>query len=85
MLGFNVFAADSAGGRIACHLLDAGVRRAALGKAGKLKPPMAGYADTLPLEYRVMLRSVLSSSAIGSPPRSRRPPKPSSPAPVPTS
>jgi luciferase family oxidoreductase group 1 len=68
MLGFNVFAADSdaAGELLATSLMQAFVALRS-GRPGKLKPPMAGYADTLPLEYRVMLRSVLSSSAIGSP------------------
>ena len=68
MLGFNVFAADSdeEGELLATSLMQAFVALRS-GNPGKLKPPLAGYADTLPLEFRAMLRSVLSSSAIGSP------------------
>ena len=68
MLGFNVFAADSdeEGELLATSLMQAFVALRS-GNPGKLKPPLAGYADTLPLEYRAMLRSVLTSSAIGGP------------------
>jgi luciferase family oxidoreductase group 1 len=68
MLGFNVFAADSdeQGELLATSLMQAFVALRS-GNPGKLKPPVAGFGDTLPLEYRVMLRSVLSCSAIGSP------------------
>ena len=68
MLGFNVFAADSdeEGELLATSLMQAFVALRS-GNPGKLKPPLAGYADTLPLEFRAMLRSVLSSAAIGAP------------------
>ena len=68
MLGFNVFAADSdaEGELLATSLMQAFVALRS-GNPGKLKPPLAGYADTLPLEFRAMLRAVLASSAIGSP------------------
>ena len=68
MLGFNVFAADSdeEGELLATSLMQAFVALRS-GNPGKLKPPLSGYADTLPLEYRAMLRAVLGSSAIGSP------------------
>jgi luciferase family oxidoreductase group 1 len=68
MLGFNVFAADSdeEGALLATSLMQAFVALRS-GHPGKLKPPVAGYADTLPLEYQAMLRSVLSSAAIGAP------------------
>ena len=68
MLGFNVFAADSdeEGELLATSLIQAFVALRS-GNPGRLKPPLAGYADTLPLEYRAMLRSVLSSAAIGAP------------------
>ena len=68
MLGFNVFAADSdeEGELLATSLMQAFVALRS-GNPGKLKPPLGGYADTLPLEFRAMLRSVLSSAAIGSP------------------
>ena len=67
MLGFNVFAADSdaEGELLATSLMQAFVALRS-GNPGKLKPPLAGYAETLPLEFRAMLRSVLSSAAIGS-------------------
>jgi alkanesulfonate monooxygenase SsuD/methylene tetrahydromethanopterin reductase-like flavin-dependent oxidoreductase (luciferase family) len=35
------------------------------GRPGKLKPPLPGYAETLPLDFRAMLKAVLGSSAIG--------------------
>ena len=68
MLGFNVFAADSdeEGELLATSLMQAFVALRS-GTPGKLKPPLAGYADTLPLEFRAMLRAVLGSSAIGAP------------------
>jgi len=68
MLGFNVFAADSdaEGELLATSLMQAFVALRS-GTPGKLKPPLAGYADTLPLEFRAMLRAVLGSAAIGSP------------------
>ena len=57
MLGFNVFAADSdeEGELLATSLMQAFVALRS-GNPGKLKPPLAGYADTLPLEFRAMLR-----------------------------
>ena len=68
MLGFNVFAADSdeEGELLATSLMQAFVALRS-GAPGKLKPPLPGYADTLPLEFRAMLKAVLGSSAIGSP------------------
>ena len=68
MLGFNVFAADSdaEGELLATSLMQAFVALRS-GTPGKLKPPLAGYADTLPLEFRALLRAVLGSSAIGAP------------------
>jgi luciferase family oxidoreductase group 1 len=68
MLGFNVFAADT--GEEA-QLLSTSVQQAFValrtGQPTQLPPPVAGYADTLPLQARAILRSVLSCSAIGSP------------------
>ncbi|MDQ3074283.1 MAG: LLM class flavin-dependent oxidoreductase [Pseudomonadota bacterium] len=68
MLGFNVFAADSdeEGALLATSLMQAFVALRS-GTPGKLKPPLAGYAKTLPLEFRAMLKSVLGCSAIGAP------------------
>ncbi len=68
MLGYNVFAADSdeAGASLATSLMQAFVALRT-GMPGKLKPPLAGYAETLPLEVRAMLDAVLQCSAIGSP------------------
>jgi luciferase family oxidoreductase group 1 len=66
MLGFNVFAADSdeEGELLATSLMQAFVALRS-GSPGKLKPPLPGYAETLPLEFRAMLKAVLGSSAIG--------------------
>ncbi len=68
MLGFNVFAADTdeAGALLATSLQQAFVQLRS-GQPGKLKPPVAGYADSLSLEQRVSLEHLLSCSAIGSP------------------
>lgn len=66
MLGFNAFAAESAE---EAELLATSVQQAFVnlrtGRPGKLPPPVPGYADTLPLEGRALLRQVLSCSAVG--------------------
>ena len=66
MLGFNAFAAESAG---EAELLATSVQQAFVnlrtGRPAKLPPPVAGYADTLPPEGRALLRQVLTCSAIG--------------------
>ena len=66
MLGFNAFAAESAE---EAELLATSVQQAFVnlrtGKAGKLPPPVPGYADTLPPQARGMLDQVLTCSAIG--------------------
>ena len=68
MLGFNVFAADS---DEEAELLATSLQQAFValrtGHPGKLKPPVAGYRDSLPLEQRALLRGLLSCSAIGAP------------------
>jgi len=73
MLGFNAFVADS---DEEAELLSTSVQQAFValrtGQPTKLPPPRPGYADTLPLEARAMLRSVLSCSAIGSPETARK-------------
>jgi alkanesulfonate monooxygenase SsuD/methylene tetrahydromethanopterin reductase-like flavin-dependent oxidoreductase (luciferase family) len=68
MLGFNVFAADSdeEGELLATSLQQAFVALRT-GNPGKLKPPVPGFADTLPHDHRLLLDSLLSCSAIGSP------------------
>ena len=68
MFGFNVFAADSdeEGALLATSLQQAFVALRT-GTPGKLKPPVAGYGDSLPLEQRALLDHLLSCSAIGSP------------------
>ncbi len=68
MLGFNAFAADSdaEGALLATSMQQAFVALRS-GTPGKLKPPLRGYADTLPVQHAAMLDSVLSCSAIGSP------------------
>jgi len=68
MLGFNVFAAAT---DAEAHLLATSMQQAFVnlrtGRPGKLKPPVSGYLDALDLPERMMLDSVLSCSAIGSP------------------
>jgi alkanesulfonate monooxygenase SsuD/methylene tetrahydromethanopterin reductase-like flavin-dependent oxidoreductase (luciferase family) len=68
MLGFNVFAADT---DEEAALLATSVQQAFValrtGRAGKLQPPVAGYAGTLPPQAKAMLEDALSCSAIGSP------------------
>jgi luciferase family oxidoreductase group 1 len=68
MLGFNAFAADT---DEEAQLLSTSVMQAFVnlrtGRASKLPPPMAGYAESLPPSGRGMLEEVLSCSAIGSP------------------
>jgi luciferase family oxidoreductase group 1 len=66
MLGFNAFAAES---DEEAQLLATSVQQAFVnlrtGKAAKLPPPVAGYADMLPAPARGMLDQLLSCSAIG--------------------
>ena len=73
MLGFNAFVADS---DEEAELLSTSIQQAFValrtGQPAKLPPPKAGYAETLPLQSRAILRSVLSCSAIGSPETARR-------------
>ena len=68
MLGFNVFAAESdeEGELLATSLYQAFVNLRS-GRPGKLPRPQAGYRDSLPMEARLMLDEMLSSSAIGAP------------------
>src|SRR5690606_3769401 len=73
MLGYNVFAADT---DKEAHLLASSVQQAFVdlrrGTPTPLKPPVAGYLDTLPRAERTLLSQVLSCSAIGSPDTVRR-------------
>ena len=73
MLGFNAFVADC---DEEAELLSTSIQQAFValrtGQPTKLPPPRAGYADTLPLHSKAILRSVLSCSAIGSPDTARR-------------
>ena len=73
MLGFNAFVADT---DEEAELLATSVQQAFValrtGHPTELPPPRAAYADTLPLEARAILKSVLASSAIGSPRTARR-------------
>ena len=66
MAGFNVFAADTAE---EAELLASSQAQSFValltGTPGKLKPPVAGYRESLPPAYRGLLDSVLSCSAIG--------------------
>lgn len=73
MLGFNCFAAET---DEEAALLATSVQQAFValrtGHPAQLPPPRAGYADTLPLESRAILKSLLTCSAIGSPATVRR-------------
>jgi luciferase family oxidoreductase group 1 len=68
MLGFNAFAADT---DEEAELLATSVQQAFValrtGRPGRLPPPAAGFADTLPAPHRAILDQVLTCSAIGSP------------------
>ncbi len=72
MLGYNVFAADS---DEEAELLATSMQQTFValrtGNPGKLKPPVAGYLDTLGPAERAMVDNVLSCSAIGNPQRVR--------------
>jgi luciferase family oxidoreductase group 1 len=68
ILGFNVFAADSdAQGALLATSLQQAFVQLRTGQPGKLKPPVSGYAERLPMEQRAVLDHLLSCSAIGSP------------------
>jgi luciferase family oxidoreductase group 1 len=73
MLGFNAFVADS---EEEAELLSTSIQQAFValrtGHPTQLPPPMAGYADTLPLQSRAILKSVLSCAAVGTPETARR-------------
>lgn len=73
MLGFNAFVADS---EEEAQLLATSVQQAFValrtGQPTQLPPPVAGFAETLPLQSRAMLDSLLSCSAIGTPEQARR-------------
>lgn len=68
MLGYNVFAADSdeEGALLATSVQQAFVELRT-GNPSRLKPPVAGYADTLFPAQRAALDALLSCSAIGAP------------------
>jgi luciferase family oxidoreductase group 1 len=73
MLGFNCFAADS---DEEAELLSTSVQQAFValrtGQPTQLPPPKAGYAESLPMQARAMMRTILSCSAIGGPATVRR-------------
>jgi luciferase family oxidoreductase group 1 len=68
MLGFNVFAADT---DAEAELLATSMQQAFVnlrsGRPTPLPPPVPGYYDRLGPQEQALLRSVLSSSAVGSP------------------
>ena len=68
MLGFNVFAADT---DEEAQLLATSMQQAFVnlrsGRPTRLQPPVPGYLESLGTAERMMLDSVLSCSAIGSP------------------
>ncbi|MEY4563652.1 MAG: hypothetical protein RLZZ618_2929 [Pseudomonadota bacterium] len=68
MLGFNVFAADT---DEEAQFLSTSVQQAFVnlrsGRPSQLRPPMAGYADTLGPAEQALLGQVLSCAVAGSP------------------
>ena len=68
MLGFNVFAANS---DEEAQLLSTSIQQAVValrtGQPTQLPPPLAGFADTLPMQARGIVEGFLTCSAIGSP------------------
>ena len=68
MLGFNVFAADT---DEEAQVLATSMQQAFVnlrsGRPSKLQPPVPGYLESLGTAERMMLESVLSCTAIGSP------------------
>ncbi|MDP2818166.1 MAG: LLM class flavin-dependent oxidoreductase [Polaromonas sp.] len=73
MLGFNVFAADTAD---EARLLSSSMQQAFVnlrsGRPSRLQPPVAGYEERLTPPERAILEQTLSCSAIGSPDTVRR-------------
>lgn len=73
MLGFNAFVADS---DEQAELLATSVQQAFValrtGQPTQLPPPVASYSESLPLQARALLGSLLSCSAIGTPEAARR-------------
>ncbi len=68
MLGFNVFAADTDDeARLLATSLEQAFVALASGSPGQLKPPLAGYRDTIPVRFHASLDQRLECSAIGSP------------------
>ena len=68
MLGYNVFAADTdEEGELLASSMQQAFVQLRTGQPTALKPPVPGYAESLPLDQRALLRHVLSCSAIGSP------------------
>jgi alkanesulfonate monooxygenase SsuD/methylene tetrahydromethanopterin reductase-like flavin-dependent oxidoreductase (luciferase family) len=68
LLGFNVFAADT---DEEAQVLATSMQQAFVnlrsGRPTRLQPPVPGYLESLGTAERMMLDSVLSASAIGSP------------------
>jgi luciferase family oxidoreductase group 1 len=73
ILGFNAFVADS---EEEARLLATSIQQAFValrtGQPTQLKPPVPGYADSLPMQARAILENVLTCSAIGTPDQARR-------------
>ena len=68
MLGFNLFAADSdEEARLLSTSLQQAFHALRTGNPGKLKPPVEGFLDQLPMAFRLSLDEIFRCSAIGSP------------------
>ncbi|WP_086618236.1 LLM class flavin-dependent oxidoreductase [Erythrobacter tepidarius] len=68
MVAMNVFAADTeAEARLLASSQQQSFVRLRSGNPGKLPPPVAGYADTLPASAQAMLAHLGQASAVGTP------------------
>ncbi len=66
MAAFNVFAADTMDeAQLIATSMQQSFVQLRTGQPGRLRPPVRGYYDTLPLQARMMLDDVLSCTSIG--------------------
>ncbi len=66
MAGFNIFAADTMeqAELIATSMMQAFVALRT-GNPGRLKPPLAGYRESLPMQFQAMLANIFQATSIG--------------------
>ncbi len=64
--GFNIFAADTEQeARLIASSMEQAFVALRTGQPGKLRPPVEGYRETLPIQAQAMLANVLRASSIG--------------------